>query len=45
MRDIQMYEIDGSWHVFIDGEWYYHGSFEQCCDIVNTFSVCDEYEY
>ena len=32
------------WHVIVDNEWFYTGTFEQCCDCANNIaSAFDEY--
>lgn len=38
-------ESRGTWNVFLDAEWYFEGTFEQCCDIVNMFNCPEEPEY
>ena len=35
--------IDKSWSVIVDGEWYFEGSYEQCCKVVDE--VCSDEEF
>ena len=33
-----------TYNVFVDGEWYYEGDYEQCCSVADSFYyVEDEY--
>lgn len=27
------------WHVIVDNEWFYTGTFEKCCDCVNRLDA------
>lgn len=46
MNDVTMEfsEARGTWSVFVNGEWYFEGDFERCCDIVNSFNCPEEPE-
>ena len=37
-------ESRGTWNVFLGNEWYYEGTFEACCDIVNSWNACDDFQ-
>ena len=34
-------EVRGTWNVIADHEWYFEGTYEQCCDVVNNL-LCAE---
>lgn len=46
MHDVNMEysESRGTWNVFVDGEWYLEGTYEQCDKCVETFWLCDDDE-
>lgn len=31
------------WHVIVDNEWYFTGTYEQCCEVVDN--VCSDEEF
>ena len=33
-----------SWNVFVNGEWYFEGNYEQANDVANSFLCPDEDE-
>ncbi len=35
-------ESRGTWNVIADNEWYYEGTYEQCCDVVNNLLTSEE---
>ena len=35
----------GTWNVFIDGEWYFEGTYEQCDQVRVTYTGIDDEEY
>ena len=41
---MQYSENRGTWNVFVDNEWYYEGTYEQCCTVMDSF-VEEEDEY
>lgn len=41
-KTMQYSEERQTWNVFIDGEWYFEGTYEQCCEVMDSF--VDEYE-
>lgn len=30
-------QLRGSWNVFVNGEWYYEGDYEDACSVANSF--------
>lgn len=37
-------EERGTWNVIADGEWYFEGTYEQCCEVMDNM-LCEEDEY
>ena len=39
MDDIRLEysQLRGSWNVFVNGEWYYEGTYEDCSEVANSF--------
>ena len=37
-------ESRGTWNLFVNGEWYLEGTYEQCEEAMFN-NACDEYEY
>ena len=36
-------EERGTWNLFVDGEWYFEGDYEQCEELMFN-NACDYYE-
>ena len=34
-------EERGTWNLFVDGEWYLEGTYEQCDEAMFNNAVCD----
>lgn len=37
-QDITMVHSEGrgTWNVIVDGEWYFEGTYEQCCEVMDN---------
>lgn len=44
MNDIQLVysETRGTWNVFVNGEWYFEGDYEQASEVCDSFYCFDE---
>ena len=44
--DVEMVysEGRGTWNVIADGEWYFEGDYEQCCEVMDNLFCSDEYD-
>lgn len=38
-------EERGTWNVFVNGEWYYEGDYEQACSVADSFYFDDDDTY
>lgn len=38
-------QLRGSWNVFVNGEWYYEGTYEDATKVADSFFWDDEDEY
>ena len=47
MDDVNMIysEERETYNVFVNGEWYYEGNYEQCCDVADSFYYADDEYY
>lgn len=47
MDDIRIVcsEERGTWNVIVNGEWYFEGTYEQCCDVADTYYAPSDKEY
>ena len=45
--DIRMIwsEERDTWNVFVNGEWYYEGNYEEACSVADSFYFPDDDEY
>lgn len=42
-QTMEFSEDRGTWNLFVNGEWYFEGSFEQCSDMMAN-NAADYYE-
>ena len=47
MHDVTMVfsESRGTWNVIADGEWYFEGTYDQCCKIMDSFYEDENEQY
>ncbi len=47
MDDVRMEysQLRGTWNVFVNGEWYFEGDYEQACSVADSFYFPDDDEY
>lgn len=38
-------EERGTWNVFVNGEWYYEGNYEEACNVADSFYFDNNDEY
>lgn len=34
-------ESRGTWNLFNEAEWYFEGTFEQCCEMMENCRICE----
>lgn len=43
--DIVYNEQRNTWNVYVDGEWYFEGNYEDATDLVNNLYAADDDEW
>lgn len=38
-------QLRDTWNVFVNGEWYFEGNYEQACNVADSFYFDDGEEY
>ena len=38
-------EYRGTWNIIADGEWYFEGTYDQCCDVMDNLFREEEEDY